>query len=83
MTYVYRVRVLSYPEGSDRSGWEPDNWEYNGYADPESGPIFSWPHQRQYFSRGNAERRAALFRKYGCEVEVEQAKVTWPSEIES
>jgi hypothetical protein len=82
MSFLYRVRVIKYPEGGEEYGWEPENWEppWEPNGDPNvPEPVFSWPHQRQYLSRSNALRRADLFRKYGAEVVVERSdKITWP-----
>lgn len=80
-TYLYRVRVIKYPEGSEVYGWAPENWEpYIDGADPFADEaVFSWPNQRQYLSKKNADGRAELFRKYGAEVVVERSDpITWP-----
>lgn len=85
MSYLYRVRVTKYPEGSEAYGWAPENWEpypHGSSGDPyDEEPVFSWPHQRQYLSRNNAMRRAELFREYGAEVVVERSsRIEWPGE---
>lgn len=72
--------MVSYPEGSDKPGWAPANWDHGGFTDYDGEPIeFSWPRRRNYFSAPGAHARAALFRKYGAEVVVDVSEpIVWP-----
>lgn len=81
---VYRIVVHAWPEGSrDQHGypvwdWEPDGWQAGPYDDPQESS-FRWPrHDRRFFSKGAAHKRAALMRSYGATVTVEgSAPIVW------
>lgn len=91
-SYLYRARVVKYPEGShDEAGqpvwdWEPPGWETSPYklpplnGDPEDGDWeFHWPRQREFKSRSSALRRKALLESFGAEVVIERSsRITWP-----
>lgn len=66
-TFVYRLDV-EIPEGSDRYGWRPENWEPEVYDGEEWE--FTWPRRRNYLSQTSADRRAQLLRSWGAKVEV-------------
>lgn len=74
---VYALEI-TYPEGSTKDGWEPQDWDPDGRLDN-----FRWPRDRKYLSRRGATNRANLFRSYGCEVDiVESEPVQWPNSLQ-
>jgi hypothetical protein len=91
--FVYRVVVLSYPEGSLEPGWRPACWRN---PDPALMPsrlkrallhlelarkAFRWPVPNQCLSASTAQRRAGLLSWYGAEVRVDRSNpVTWPQD---
>lgn|GEM_PF-2151120 len=89
---VYRL-VVTYPEGSRTAeggttpGWRPEKWQpgepFSRFRDSDDGdPEFAWPvyGPRQYLTKTGADRRAEIFRRYGCTVEVVASDpATWPA----
>lgn len=79
---VYALEV-TYPDGSDKSGWEPQNWDPELSPDLYGERYFKWPKNRRYLSASSAHRRAQLFRSYGCEVDVVASEpIQWPSALQ-
>jgi hypothetical protein len=77
--HVYRLQV-TFPPGALRYGWEPPGWEpdRDDQLDPACDVYFRWPAIRDYLTKTNADRRAALLRSYGAEVTVLRSQpVTW------
>ncbi len=93
--HLYRVRVLSYPEGSfhcvDETedmwvpdpGWSPPHWRPEGrYVEILGTSEFIWPTTNKvYASRTTAKRRAELLESFGATAVVERSNaITWPEE---
>ncbi|NGX09142.1 hypothetical protein [Mycobacteroides franklinii] len=91
--YLYRVRVVAYPEGSHTlanpeedywiptPGWEPPGWRPEGrYVEMLGTSEFIWPvTNKVYGSRTTAKNRAKLLEFYGATVVVEQSsRIVWP-----
>lgn len=96
--YLYRVRVLSYPEGSHHpneldpdyldpvEGWAPEGWRPEGrYVEMLGTSEFVWPvTNKVYHSRSTAKKRADLLELYGATVVVERSsRIVWPEPDES
>lgn len=94
--HLYRVRVLSYPEGSHRQnehdpdylepveGWAPPGWRPEGrYVELLGTNEFVWPvTNKTYHSKTPAKKRADLLESYGATVSIERsAPVTWPDSL--
>ena len=92
-TYLYRVRVLAYPEGSHRpseydddllepvEGWSPPGWRPEGrYVELLGTSDFVWPvANKTYHSRSTAKKRADLLESYGATAVVERSsRIEWP-----
>lgn len=96
--YLYRVHVLSYPDGAFRQpnpddddyseptpGWSPPGWRPEGrYVEILGTSEFVWPvTNKTYFSRSTAKKRADLLQSYGATAVVERSsRVVWPSDHE-
>lgn len=70
--FVYRL-VVTYPEGSREPGWRPPDWD--GWSEwdeqrPDGSTGFQWPGVRLYLSKGRADARAEMLRKFGSTVTV-------------
>lgn len=94
--YLYRVRVLSYPEGSHQEvdyggelwtepvpGWQPPGWRPTGrYTEMHGTDEFVWPTTNDVWaSRSTAKKRADLFESFGAKVVIERSsRITWPEE---
>lgn len=91
--FLYRVRVLSFPEGSHRpcewddeqcepvEGWAPPGWRPEGrYVEMLGTSDFVWPvTNKVYMSRTTAKKRAELLISYGATAIVERSsRITWP-----
>jgi hypothetical protein len=92
--YLYRARVVAYPEGSHRirrmfdedwpcpvPGWAPPGWEPSPeYLGRFRTDEFIWPAEgRKYMSRSGAKRRAELLESFGATVVLERSsRITWP-----
>lgn len=84
--YLYRLDIV-YPVGSHDEngwpvpGWRPADWPDERFIDRYTG-TFRWPRQKTFRSAMGAERRADLFRDYGCIVRVVRSKaVEWDEEL--
>lgn len=75
---LYRVEIVSYPEGSDEEGWQPEGWE-PPFSSPRFDGGFFWPStSKVYKSRSGATGRANLLRDYGAEaIVVRSNPITW------
>lgn len=83
MMHIYRVVVDSYPEGSDKPGWQPADWEPYVTRGVEGDEVqeFSWPKRKNYFSYRSAYDRLLLLERYGAKAHIETSNpVTWPEE---
>lgn len=79
---IYALEI-TYPEGSDQPGWEPQNWDPEQSAYNYGERYFKWPKIRRYLSNSAAQRRAQLFRCFGCEVDVVASEpIQWPSALQ-
>lgn len=91
--YLYRVRVMSYPEGSfecinedadiwiPTPGWQPPGWRPEGnYTEIMGTAEFIWPvTNKVYASHSTAKKRADLLESYGARAVVERSsRITWP-----
>lgn len=91
--YLYRVRVISYPDGSFEPidpegevwepvpGWRPPGWRPAGnYTEIMGTDEFVWPvTNKVYASRSSAQKRARLLESYGATAVVERSsRITWP-----
>lgn len=91
--YLYRVRVIRYPEGSfecidaaadiwiPTPGWRPSGWRPVGnYTQIMGTDEFVWPvTNRVYGSRSTATKRKKLLESYGATAVVEQSsRIVWP-----
>lgn len=92
--YLYRARVVAYPDGSHRGhtwlgeewpvpneNWAPPGWEPSSeYIDRFGTTLFIWPKSgHEYKSRSGAKKRAALLESYGATVVIERStRITWP-----
>lgn len=91
--YLYRVRVIQYPEGSfecideeadiwiPTQGWRPPGWRPVGnYTQIMGTDEFVWPVTNQvYGSRSTATKRKKLLESYGATAVVEQSsRIVWP-----
>jgi hypothetical protein len=78
---VYRVVVDSYPEGSDKPGWQPTTWVpyvLRGIEGDDYSTEFSWPRRKNYFSEKAAYQRLYIFQQYGATGHVETSDpITW------
>jgi hypothetical protein len=90
---VYRL-LITYPEGSLESGWEPACWKNETRPDArdlltsrrarkyrkwQRDRTFRWPRNHNFLSSSGAYDRAALLRSYGAVVEVQRSfPVEWP-----
>jgi hypothetical protein len=79
---IYRL-VITYPPGSDESGWLPRGWTSPVLSKKHRRQLrrqgFSWPRERLFLSRSGAVNRAGWLRSYGAAVEVIASEpVTWP-----
>ncbi|OBK09048.1 hypothetical protein [Mycolicibacterium conceptionense] len=97
--YLYRVRIVSYPEGSHEEvdyggekwtepveGWRPPGWRPRGnYTEILGTDEFVWPTTNQvYASRSTAKKRADLIESFGATAVVERSsRITWPEPEES
>ena len=95
--YLYRVRVISYPEGSHECidenldywvptpGWRPSGWRPQGnYVRLHGTDEFVWPTTTHVWgSYSTAKKRADLIESFGAEAVVERSsRITWPEEAE-
>ena len=67
--YVYRVEVVRWPVGHDLPEFRPEGWP--------TGRNFRWPRSRLFLSLHGAERLAAAYSGFGCDVEIRRARVTF------
>lgn len=89
--FLYRLDV-TYPEGSQRPGWEPPDWR-EGLAEDigraGQGGLsgcgadwcadFTWPRRRLYVSKTAARARKRLLERFGATVTIERSlPVEWP-----
>lgn len=97
-SYLYRVRVTSFPEGSHEvvdyggeewsepvPGWRPPAWRPVGdYTRIMGTDEFVWPVTNQvYGSRSTAKKRADLIESFGATAIVERStRIDWPREGE-
>lgn len=95
-SYLYRVRIVSYPDGSHEEadyggevwsepvpGWRPPGWRPAGrYTEIMGTDEFVWPVTTQvYGSRSTAKKRADLLESFGARAVVERSsQITWPEE---
>ena len=93
-SYLYRVRIVSYPEGSYEDvdyageiwsepvpGWRPPGWRPVGdYTQIMGTDEFVWPVTNQvYASRSTAKKRADLIESFGATAVVERSsRIEWP-----
>lgn len=93
-TYLYRARVLKYPEGSHAPheflgedwpkpvpDWKPPGWEPTAeYVERFGTHDFIWPTVgRQFKSRAAVKRRVELLESFGATAVVERSsRITWP-----
>lgn len=91
--YLYRVRVIRYPDGAFEPiapdvwipvpGWRPPGWRPVGnYTEIMGTDEFVWPvTNKVYGSRSTAQKRASLLESFGATVAVERSsRITWPAE---
>lgn len=74
--YVYRLDI-TYPEGSDDLGWEPEGkwWEHQRSGYPPGPDVeFHWPAEHLYLSSSGANKRAVMLRAWGATVTVMRSK---------
>jgi len=91
--YLYRVRVVKYPDGSWSSvdpdgeiweptpGWRPPGWRPAGnYTQILGTDEFVWPvTNKVYGSHSTAKKRADLLESFGATAAVERSsRITWP-----
>ncbi|MGE2733797.1 hypothetical protein [Mycolicibacterium vaccae] len=92
--YLYRVRVVSYPEGSWQQigapeadmwmptpGWRPPGWRPRGeYVRLHGTDEFVWPTTTHVWgSYKTAKKRADLIESFGATAVVERSsRITWP-----
>lgn len=91
--YLYRVRVISYPDGAYEPvdpecevwmpvpGWRPPGWRPVGnYTEIMGTDEFVWPvTNKVYGSRATAQKRADLLESYGAGAVVERSsRIVWP-----
>ncbi|UVT31482.1 hypothetical protein SEA_SEJANUS_50 [Mycobacterium phage Sejanus] len=91
--YLYRVRVIRYPEGAfecideaadvwaPTPGWRPPGWRPVGnYTQIMGTDEFVWPvTSKVYGSYSTAKKRADLLESYGATAVVERSsRITWP-----
>ena len=91
--YLYRVRVIRYPDGAfeciDTSadiwepvpGWRPPGWRPVGnYTQIMGTDEFVWPvTNKVYASPTTARKRVALLESYGATAVVERSsRIVWP-----
>lgn len=92
--HLYRVRVVSYPEGSHHDveyggevwtepvpGWRPPGWRPAGnYIEIMGTDEFVWPVvNKVYGTRRTAQKRVDLLKSYGARAVVERSsRITWP-----
>lgn len=88
--YVWRLEIEypynkpGYPPTHDVYGMpidEPDDFWNAGYRSSE-GEWWHWPRNRLYLSLAGAQRRAALFERYGCRVMICRSQVLEFGELE-
>lgn len=93
-TYLYRARVIAYPEGSHAAhkhlgeswpvpvaGWTPPGWEPTAEYIERFGTLdFIWPTVgRQFKNRAAVKRRVELLESFGATAVVERSsRITWP-----
>jgi hypothetical protein len=93
-TYLYRARVVAYPEGSHTTqhmwgedwqvpvaGWKPPGWvATDEYIDRLGTDQFVWPTVgRQFKKRATVKRRVELLESLGATAVVERSsRITWP-----
>lgn len=93
-TYLYRARVVSYPEGSHTShkwlgedwpvpveGWAPPGWTATDeYIDRMGTDEFLWPVSGKHFkNRETVKRRVALLESFGATAVLERSnRIVWP-----
>lgn len=92
-SYLYRVRVVEYPEGSHEDvdhggeiwsepvpGWRPPGWRPVGnYVRLHGTDEFVWPTTTHVWgSYKTAKKRADLFEAYGAKAVVERSnRIEW------
>lgn len=93
-TYLYRARVIAYPEGSHTShrflgedwpvpvdGWAPPGWSPTPeYVERFGTDEFIWPTVgRQFKNRAAVKRRVELLQSFGAHAVLERSsRITWP-----
>lgn len=93
-TYLYRARVIAYPEGSHKphrflgeewqvpvEGWAPPGWVATPeYIERFGTEQFIWPVVgRQFKNRRTVKRRVELLESYGATAVVEKSsRIEWP-----
>jgi hypothetical protein len=93
-TYLYRARVIAYPEGSHEphrvlgeewqvpvEGWAPPAWVATPeYIERLGTDQFIWPVSGRHFkNRGTVKRRVELLESFGATAVVERStRIEWP-----